>query len=201
MAIVAITVLSMVYDRQKSSGSSGANITKFILVSAVVVIGLIAVGHDISTAAFVRHQSQVSSGALMFRLLVMPLLVLRALAGPFPWFVGSGYDTYVLFDYFYHVFQFALFLMFVLNWRQIMSRVTILTYSGAVFWVAGFIAGGVHTAYLALAAPFLVPQAIGTGASLWKFLAISAVCFAIANVVYVSLGLTGSGLVLGVTGY
>jgi len=135
------------------------------------------------------------------RLITFPLLVLRALAGPFPWLVGSAYDTYTLFDYLYHVLQFALFLIYVVKRKTILKRINILTYAGVLFWVIGFIAGGVHTAYLALAFPFVIPQVLDTETSLLKYFLISAVCFVISNIIYISLGLVGSGFVIGTTGY
>jgi hypothetical protein len=170
-------------------------------MSALLLVGLFVSWHYISAFAFGKHQGQVSGGSMSFRLLTSPLLLLRALAGPFPWFVGSKYNTHVLFDYLYHVFQFAIFSIYVLRWRQIKSRINILTYSAAIFWVFGFIAGGVHTAYLAVGTPFVLPSVLDTGANIWKYILISAVCFLVANVVYISLGLAGSGLVLGTTGY
>ena len=201
MAIVLITVLSILYDQRKSSEQSTSKLPRLILLLTFLLIGLFVFKNQISLLAFSKHQGQVSSGSMSSRLLMSPLLLLRALAGPFPWFVGSKYDTAVLFDYIFHVFQFAVFLIYVAKWRIIKSRITLLTYAAAIFWVFGFIAGGVHTSYLAVSAPFVLPPVLDTGASFWKYLLVSVLCFVIGNVAYISLGLVGSGYVLGTTGY
>jgi hypothetical protein len=201
VAIVFITVLSVIYDQQKTITSVWVKILRFVIVSIVCLFGVYLLWHNISLFAFERHGNQVSNDNMLFRLLVSPLLLLRALAGPFPWFVGSKFNLFVIFDYLFHVFQFALFLIFIIKWRMILSRINILTYSAAIFWLFGFIAGGVHTAYLAVAAPFILPPILDTGANIWKFILISAFFFIVANVLYVSVGLTGSGLILDTTGY
>jgi hypothetical protein len=201
MAVIVITVLTIFFDKRESTDPDKSKLPQLILLSVLLPVGLFVFWHFISLFAFARHQGQVSSGSMSFRLLTSPLLVLRALAGPFPWFVGSKYDTYVLFDYLYHVFQFAIFLIYVFNWRLVNSRITILTFSAATFWVFGFLGGGVHTAYLVVAAPFVLPPVLNAQAAMGKYLLISFICFALANAFYVSTGLVGSGYILGTTGY
>jgi len=201
LAVVLITGLSIVYDQQKSLQSTWTKLPRLIIVSILLFVGVYLLWHNIASVAFERHAKIVTDRNMSFRLMTSPLLVLRALAGPFPWFVGSKYDPYVLFDYLFHVFQFAIFLIYIRKWRSIMSNINILTYSAAIFWFFGFIAGGVHTAYLVVATPFVLPPVLNTGATLWKYVLLSALFFAAANVLYVSVGLVGSGLVLGTTGY
>jgi len=199
IVVVVVTFLSIVYDQQKFLKSSITKISRFLIVATILVCGVYLLQRNIALVAMERHENHLNG--LSFRLLTSPLLVLRALAGPFPWFFGGNYSSYLLCDYLYHVFQFAMFLIIVKKWKVIVARLNILTYSAVFFWVSAFIAGGVHTAYLAVAAPFMLPPVLDTGANIWKYLVISAVCFIVANVVYVSAGFTGSGLVLGVTGY
>jgi hypothetical protein len=203
-AIVLITVLSIMFDQQSKTLSNPIKVLRLILVLLVLAICLYTLSHDIgSMAVDKRHEGLVRSDNISFRLLTLPLLILRALAGPFPWFLGVGkYFTYYnLFDYLYHVVQFAMFLIFIANYRYILARANTLIFAAAIFWVLGFIAGGVHTSYLAVASPFAVSPILNTGANVWKYVLISAICFILANVVYVSMGLAGSGLVLGTTGY
>jgi hypothetical protein len=201
VAIVAITTLSILYDQQKSLRTSVLKVPRLIAVSLLLAAGVFILSHNIGQVAFERHQQHSSDSYLLSRVTLVPLLILRALAGPFPWFVGSKFDLYVLCDYLFHLLQFAVFLIYVMNWRSILGRINILTYSAMIFWVMAFIAGGVHTAYLAVAFPFVLPPILSTGASVWKYALISAACFLLGNVLWLSFGLGGSGLVLRTTGY
>lgn len=199
MAIALIALLSMVFDQQKAISASWVKILRLLVVAVVMGVVVWKLGHGIQSLAVGKYERQ--TGGLGSRVIMLPLLVLRALAGPFPWFVGGKFDPYVLCDYLFHVLQFAVFLAYLRNWRQILWRTTLLTYSAAIFWGVGLIAGGVHTAYLAVAFPFVLPVVLDSGARLRGYLQVSAAFFALANVAYVALGLSGSGLVLGTTGY
>ena len=203
-AMVLITIFTIMFDDQSKTTSTTIKIAKFIVVFFVIAACIYYLRHDIGSMAIDdRHAGLVNSGNISFRLLTLPLLFLRALAGPFPWFYGVGqYFTYYnVFDYLYHVAQFAMFLMFVANYRLILAGPKTLIFAAAVYWVMGFMSGGVHTSYLAVAAPFALPPILSAGASVKTYVLISAVCFVVANVLYVTMGLAGSGLVLGVTGY
>ena len=201
VAIAVIAGLSIVYDQQKSVKTGYLKGPRLAVVLLIMAGGVLLLSHSVGQMAFVGHQNQATESYASSRFILLPLLALRALAGPFPWFVGAKFELPVIFDYLFHVLQFAVFLMYVINWRSILSRVNILTYSAALFWVLAFVSGGVHTAYLAVAFPFVLPPVLNTGGSLGKNLLISSVCFLVGNLAYISLGLVGSGLVLGTTGY
>jgi hypothetical protein len=203
-AIVLITAFSVMFDQQRKITSYSMKVFRFIIVFFVIAICLYTLSHDIgSMAVDKRHLGLLSSSNIFFRLLTLPLLFLRALAGPFPWFIGVGkyFTLYNVFDYLYHVVQFALFLIFVANYRIILSRTNTLVFAAAVFWVMGFIAGGVHTSYLAVAYPFAVPPILSSRANVWKYVLISFVCFIVGNVLWIGFGLSGSGTVMNITGY
>lgn len=200
-AVVVITVMSISYDQQKMVAKKWARVPRLIIVSMLLVLVLSILWNNIASFAFETHSKIATVTNILSRIVLIPLLVLRALAGPFPWFVGGKFDMYVLCDYFFHVFQFAIFLIFAVKWRSILSRVNIMTYSAAIFWVMAFITGGIHTAYLAVAAPFILPPVLNTGSKLWIFMLISAGAFLLGNVAYVAFGLVGSGLILDITGY
>ena len=197
IAVVAITSLSVLYDQQKNLSNQAMKVVRFSVMVVLLGCALFALRGGIVSSAMERHEDHLSK--LPFRLAILPLQLLRALAGPFPW--QNLDSTYVLFDYAFHVVQFAVFMIVVMRWRQIMKNVNILTYSAASFWFCALISGGVHTAYLAVAFPFIMPAVLDTGASFGRYLLVSIMCFAVANIAYVSVGLVGSGLVLKVTGY
>lgn len=200
-AIVVLAGLSLLFDQQRKVSAGYLKVPRLALVLVLIAGVAYYFSHHIGEIAFAGHQAQASGGYLASRIVLVPLLVLRGLAGPFPWFVGSRFTPYVVFDYLFHLLQFALFLIYVANFRSIVARANILTYAAALFWVIGFISGGVHTAYLAVAFPFVVAPVLATGSKFWKYLAFSAVCFVLANMFYVAAGLTGSGMVMGTTGY
>ena len=200
-AIALICCLSLVYDQQKSVRANSWKGPRLALILVLVAAGALVLAPHIGALAFARHEQQATGGYASSRVVLVPLLVLRALAGPFPWFNGGQVNPYVVFDYLFHLVQFALFLIYLVHWRIILSRANILTYSAAIFWFMAFISGGVHTAYLAVAFPFLLPPVLDTGASLGKYLLFSGAGFLVANVLWISFGLAGSGLVLGTTGY
>jgi hypothetical protein len=203
-AIILIAVFSILFDQKKKITSNPLKILRLITVLFVLALCLYYFSHNIgSLAVDSRHEGIVKHSNIIFRLLMMPLLFLRALAGPFPWFLGVGkYFTYYnVFDYLYHVVQFAMFLVCVANFRFILARINTLFFAALVFWSLGFMAGGVHTSYLAVASPFALPLILSTGANIWKFVLISFIWFVFANILYISAGLAGSGLVIGTTGY
>jgi hypothetical protein len=201
LAIVAITALVILYDQQKLMRNNALKVPRMIAVSVLLAAVVFMMSHDVGQAAFERHQLHSTGTYLSSRIILVPLLILRALAGPFPWFFGGNFDLYNLCDYAFHLLQFAVFLIYAVHWRSILKRMNILHYAAAIFWVMAFIAGGVHTAYLAVAFPFVLPPILSTGTSVWKYAVISAACFVLGNVLWLSFGLGGSGLVLRTTGY
>jgi hypothetical protein len=203
-AMLLIAVLSVLFDGKNAKMSAAFKIFRFLAVVVLMAACLYYLKHDIGMLAVdKRHAGLVRGENIAVRLATLPLLFLRALAGPFPWFVGIGkyFTPYNLFDYLYHVVQLSIVLMFFAIFRRVLARTNTLVCAAGVFWVMGFIAGGVHTSYLAVAAPFALPPVLEAGASVRKYLAISVVCFLAANVLWITLGLAGSGLVMGVTGY
>jgi hypothetical protein len=199
MVTVLLACLSILFEQQKSMDSGAWKLVRLLLVAALLGTGAYYLSHHIGEIAFARHESHTTGNYLSGRILLVPLLALRALAGPFPWSLGNGPS--VMFDYAFHVLQFAVFLVMVGKWRSLPGNLNLLSYAAGLYWVVSFLAGGVHTAYVAVAFPFLLPAVLSTGVSLGKPLLASLACFAVANVVYIALGLAGSGLVLGVTGY
>ncbi len=202
LAVVIIALFAILFDQQKRVASGYFKLVRLVIVLTLLVFLFIKLGHLVDTAALGKyHTNQASGSFLSFRLLVFPLLILRALAGPFPWFFTEVFDLYTVFDYAFHVFQLAILIILVLNWRAVLARANILTYCAMVFWGIAVLAGGVHTAYLAVAAPFCIPLAVNTEYKLWKFLVFAASLFIAFNFLYYLSGLQGSHWIMGITGY
>lgn len=198
LAAILITLLSVLWDRPNLLPEGPWKLAKRIFTATLLAVGVLLLWHYISAVSFEGHELQASGESLSHRLLVSPLLVLRALAGPFPWFFEEN-SGLRLFDYLFHVMQLGVFLICVTNFRRI--GFNLLTYSAAIFWTLGFMGGGVHTAYLAVAYPFVLPSVLNTGASLPRYLLISGALFVVANTAYILSGLSGSGLIMNLTGY
>lgn len=194
--IVIFTILSI---KKNNNESNFFKLTNFLLLTIFVFAVNIYFFQDIALLSFERYSGKFSDYTL--RILTFPLLVLRALAGPFPWFVGSSFNFYVFFDYIYHVLQLSIFLILIVNFKRIIQRANILFYTGVIFWLIGVYAIGVHTAYLAVGFPFVLPAILSTDSNLFKYFFISAMCFIFFNAGYILLNLTGSGLIMNITGY
>ena len=202
LAVVIIALLSILFDQQKKVASGYLKLVRLVIVLMLLAPLVLTLKHSIFSASLGKYvHSQASGSFLSLRLLVFPLLILRALAGPFPWFFTEVFDLYTLFDYAFHVFQLAILIIFVLNWRAVIAHTNILTYSALVFGGLAVMAGGVHTAYLAVAAPFCIPLAINTEYKLWKFLVFAALIFTVFNFLYYLTDLQGSHWILDITGY
>lgn len=198
-AIAVIAALSVIYDQQEGDGSRSGKLVKAVVAVAVVALIAYRFGTHIQESSLGGYEKQTSG--LGHRILFFPLLVLRGVVGPFPWFVGARFNLYVLCDYLFHVLQLAVIFKLVRNLREITGRLNMMSYATVVFWASGCLALGVHTAYLAVAFPFLAPNAFEGKGKLRYYLPLSLVLFAIVNLTYVTLGLSGSGLVTGTTGY
>ena len=138
--------------------------------------------------------------SLPVRLLKSPLLLIRALIGPFPWLSGN-FDLFCLFDYSFHVFQTSLLFSFIERRKVKRFRLDALVVTGLAMWIIGVMATGVHTAYIAIAIPFLLPAILEVRSNILKWLGISFILFLLLNTVYVLLGLQGSGIIMKATGY
>lgn len=139
---------------------------------------------------------------LIERMFVMPLLFIRAIAGPFPW--GSNEYSlilYVMFDYAFHVLQLAVLYVTAKHWRTYIMKLNVMTVAASILFVTGVIAPGVHTAYLAVALPFIMPFIFETGEAIRFKVVVSAIVFLAINAAYYLSGLHGGGWIIRQTGY
>ena len=130
------------------------------------------------------------------RVITIPLLIIRGIAGPFPWV-----DIDDLFNYAFHVFQLAIFIVIGSNYKNIRKNDGFLFLTAVFFLLIGILAVGVHTAYLAVAMPFLLPIAFSMKKNINLYICISLAFFIVFNILYLASGLHGNGILLGTTGY
>lgn len=149
---------------------------------------------------FFRYEETLVYKDPLKRIISFPLLVLRGLAGPFPWQYNYE-NSFVFFDYFYHVFQFSVMLLF-LKYSKISSKIVnpvFLTFF--LFWFLGTMAIGVHTAYLAVSLPFLILITPLRMIELSKYFIVILFIFIIVSLLYSISGFYGRGLIIKSTGY
>ena len=142
---------------------------------------------------------------IIYRIYTLPLLIIRGIAGPFPWvntdidFIWAHRDA--MFDYAFHVFQLAIFIVIASRWEYASNKDDFLFLTAILFWLTGIIATGVHTAYIVIAMPFILPIAFELNKNIGVYIFTSLGLFIVFNVLYLSSGLNGSSVLIGVTGY
>lgn len=200
---VLIVVFALLYEVVIQDGYDFVKIQirkilKYVILLTVLVSIMVIVVPALREMIFYRYNN-VGEFSLQ-RLMVLPLLVIRALAGPFPWF-GSNFELYIIFDYLYHVIQLAVFIMLIKNYRFILTNLNLLFFVSSAIWFSGIIAWGVHTAYLAVAMPFLLPVVLAGNDRSWPSIVVSIMIFISGNAIYFISGLHGSGMLMNATGY
>jgi hypothetical protein len=151
------------------------------------------------------YRGQFELNEYSSRLLFMPLLILRAIIGPFPWFGvadAEGIARFIpMFDYGFHVIQLAVLVILACNRREFWSGLDICRAAFILIALAAVVAPGVHTAYLAVGLPFLFPFLMSLRISFAKYILGALSAFVIINALYVVLGLRGIGIAQEYTGY
>lgn len=198
---VYILVLFVALSASLKSGWSRGLVKWQILTGRLLLLLMLAfvVLFYVFSEDLVFHRYE-GFGFVLDRIFSLPLLFLRALAGPFPWF-SSSFNYYTIFDYLYHVFQLAVLLVIINRWRDCLKNFDLLVLSGACFWLFALVAHGVHTAYLAVAIPFLLPMVFSSCQNFKKYLLMSFLIFCFLNTLYLLSGLHGSGFIMKATGY
>lgn len=206
LIVLLLTVIIVYADLVRKNTTSILKLMfPFVIFGLVFVVVFLIV--EYRETIFHRHSdadTQVSEKIIYF-----PLLVFRALAGPFPWF-GGDFWLYTFFDYLYHAFQLAILFQIALgiklsnqkfkniinpkNWQPLPAV-------GVSIWTFGVFASGVHTAYLALAIPFLLPSVFVNSKYFGLSFVASISLFLTASIIYKALGLEGQGSILNITGY
>lgn len=149
---------------------------------------------------FFRYENTTVAQNPVQRLISFPLLFLRALAGPFPWKFGVE-NSYLFFDYFYHVLQFAIFIIVIKKYQLLRLIVSPIFITFFLFWFMGLMAIGVHTAYLAMGLPFLILITPIRTRELSKYFLLTLFVFILISFLYSISGFYGQGLIMNSTGY
>lgn len=180
----------------------------FLLLAIVFILTIIIIDVAFSTyqsVFFAAYKEEYGLDNFLQRIMNFPFLLLRAIFGPFPWFASGTTSQsaieFRLFDYAYHVLQLAFLIVVASNWRAIFQKLDILILTFFGLWFVGIVAHGVHTAYLAVALPFIFPFVFEIAKNMKNYIFISSVFFLLANIIYVASGLAGRGLIIGITGY
>ena len=174
------------------------NVNKQIFIFSYTIIIFILF---ISTIGIFFNEYIDYFNNLPSRLINIPFLIIRAISGPFPWFSNDGKYYYVIFDYLFHVFQLALIMSVGKNNKYYIKEIDAMFLFGLAIWFMAVVATGVHTAYLAIGIPFMLPKILSIKSNITIELISSFCIFVALNCLYLLSGLHGSGSVMNVTGY
>lgn len=137
-----------------------------------------------------------------------PLRILRALAGPFPWyqvFMGVDGVEYMPLDFLQAVYNLALIWLSVPLVKKMWidsGQIELGFLVCAMVFLSAAQAVGVHLGYVSIGMVFLIPIISSLSPAKWyRTFYLCFVGFLIANLGYAVLGFAGSGLVMGITGY
>ncbi|WP_136514300.1 hypothetical protein [Geomonas edaphica] len=198
LVVLVSTIYLYVNDTKKNLSVS--NNVKLAIFLLIIVTGIVLIFPSLVEYVFGRHQTL--QNGFWARFATIPLLIVRGIAGPFPWINPSGsFEMDYFPDYIFHVCQLAVLLVLMRNWRSILLNSDVLILNSIMLWFIGVLAVGVHTAYLAVAMPFILPVTFKANDHLWTKFIISLFLFIGGNALYLLTGLQGSGLLIKTTGY
>lgn len=162
---------------------------------------------DLISLAFSLHKSYGDT-YFDFVPLLFPLRVIRALAGPFPWFqifMGVNGVEFMLPNFFQAVYNLTLLILVaplaVRMWKE-SRRIEPCMLFALLIYLMAVQAVGVHIDYTAIGIVLLIPLACQLPRAKW--LRTFVVCFygfLFANIFYWMTGLAGSGIIMGITGH
>lgn len=169
---------------------------------AVGLVVTLVAARLFSDYLFLYH-TKFSASAVFERMLYLPILLVRAILGPFPWFNEHSpmeFWTRIL-EFAFHTLQLAVFLVIAQNYRRFFHAPDLHVYAFLLFFGTSMLAPGIHTAYLAVGLPFIFARVFSLVRS-FPLYVISALClFLIFNVLFYQAGLSGQGLSQEFTGY
>ena len=183
----------------------GVGIVLFLRYNLRSIIYQEAFARYTGTTEFGKH---VVTSYIPHRTIMLPLLFIRGVMGPFPWF--QIFDKGIV-DYQYmpeaflqSVFNVALLLTVVpLAWHDWKGskKIDPSFLFGSLFFLSGLLAAGVHSGYVSLGMIFFMPLASRAGLGKFKkCLWGSTIFFLVANMGYWLLGLKGLSILHGITG-
>ena len=174
-----------------------------------IAIGFVLVFYNILPILMNLALDRFEEGKqLSFNLLLFPLRIFRAFAGPFPWyqvFMGVDGAIYMPMEFLQAVFNLALVVYAIpIAWN--MWKKTNKLDPGlllcALLFIAGAQAIGVHMPYISVGMVLLLPLVCRVAPTKLFEAFIFCFCgFIAANVLYWMFGFTGSGFIMDITGY
>ena len=149
------------------------------------------------------YYSNFSVGAVLERIVFLPILLVRAILGPFPWFNELAPPMFWsrIFDYAFHVLQFAVLLGIAQHYRRFFRTPDISVYAFLLFFGTAMMAPGIHTAYLSVGLPFAFARIFSLTRNFSMYLIASFFFFMAFNVLFFVLGFSGAGFSQSITGY
>lgn len=198
VAIIMVNFLNIAKLRI-SQGAKSNNKTLIIGVGVIVVLVVIRLFSDY----IFLYYSELYAADIIGRLIYLPILVMRAILGPFPWFDKLDQVMFWdrILDYAYHVLQLAVFLGIARHFRNFFSAPDMNIHAFVVFLGLAMLAPGIHTAYLAVSLPFAFARIFFVVRNLPGYLLVSLLLFLLFNVLFYLLGFSGIGISQSITGY
>ncbi len=130
----------------------------------------------------------------------LPMRLVKAVVGPFPWYqiFSSEYPEYLPEDFAQQVLNVTVYILIFYplftKRKQCIPFAPTIAF-GLILFLAGALAGGIHSSYVSTGTIFFLPLAVTRSKRAWRLtLSAVALAFLVANVLYASLGLTGSGI-------
>jgi hypothetical protein len=180
------------------SGDRSAKLS-FLLIVVVPFALILGLNELVADAGLSRHTGQFSIGSL----LRLPFRLVRALTGPFPWsqyFDEAPGWEFQPFEYLQAVFNMSILSIAIpelYRRYRVGQPLPVLPIYGLIYFLSGAIAPAVHIGYVSIGIPLLIfafPDKEGIGGLFLRRFALVLLAFIFLNWLYVTLGLTGSGI-------
>ncbi len=195
--VLAAYILSTAYE---------VRITGWLIITFAIVVSIITsffpILFELNFSRFTGTR-ELSLSPFLF-----PIRLVRGFAGPFPWyqvFMGVNGVEYMLADFLQAVYNLTLVIFVIPIARKMWQETSQLDpslLSGALLFIVGTQATGVHMPYVSAGIVLLLPLACQVDYRSWSQTFLQCFYgFIIANILYWMLGLTGSGVLQGITGY
>lgn len=198
---VAVLAIYLVYD---SIFKPGQRVRTKLLLLGLLALALCS----LPVLAGLALERFVGSDQMSIHPLLIPLRVLRAMAGPFPWYqvlMGVSDAIFMPVDFIQAVCNLTLWIIVLpvalRNWRETRRIDPCLLVGGMLFLMA-VVAVGVHMPYISVGIVLLIPLACRVPQVRWLRTFLGCFYgFLFANILYAAMGLSGGGIVMGITGY
>lgn len=200
---VVIVLAHFLSVQSSTQGNSQGNrsATKTVYWFLGIIISL--VGSRLFSDYLFLYYSNFSVAAVLERIIFLPILFVRAILGPFPWFNDITPMMYWsrIFDYALHVLQFAVLLCIAQHYRRFFRAPDISIIAFLLFFGTSMLAPGIHTAYLSVGLPFALARIFSLTRNFSMYFFLSFFLFMAFNALFYVLGFSGEGFSQSLTGY